>query len=149
MANERVIIMLSDLAAEIERQIKFVMLEKGVPKRSRLVNSVSSSYNENELAWFANFYYEFLSQGRKKFIKKVPHKALLDWIRRYKIIPRDPSISQNQLAWIIQNSIYKNGIRGRNFVQAVNQIAADTFETKIDRDLLNNITYDLTEYFNN
>ncbi|MDF9800790.1 hypothetical protein OKW21_006053 [Catalinimonas alkaloidigena] len=148
--QQRMIQMLSDLAASIEKQIKFVMLEKNVPKNSRLVNSVNSSYNPDqfELAWFANYYYEYLSQGRKKFTKRVPYKALLEWIRRYNIRPRDSKMSQNQLAWVIQRSIYLNGIRGRNFIQAVNDTAQRTFETAIDADLLDTITAELTQYFN-
>lgn len=146
--KERFIQMMSDLAKEIEDQIKLVMKQKGVPsKQGGLYDSVTSSYNNNELSWFATFYYEYLSKGRKKFIKRVPHRALLKWIQRYNIRPRDPSISQNQLAWIIQSAIYKNGIQGRNFIEAVNQTVQDTFEAKIDADLLATITVELDEYF--
>jgi len=73
--------------------------------------------------------YKWVILGRKKGSGKgsrVPIEALVKWIRKNNITPKD-GISINQLAWAIQTSIYKNGIKNgvkpRPFIErAVNNV---------------------------
>lgn len=64
-------------------------------------------------------YGQWVVSGRRKFARKVPIAALLGWIKTKGIVPRPingRAMSVNSLAFAIQNAIYKNGIKGRDFV---------------------------------
>lgn len=108
---------LNSILEDIEITVQQIMIEKGVPSHSNLVKSVEVKNQRNTIVVYCNEYYEWLSKGRKKFTRKIPISALLYWIKHYKIRPRK-GITVNQLAYIFQNSIYKEGIKGRNFIKA-------------------------------
>ena len=61
-------------------------------------------------------YGRYVISGRRKFARKVPISALLKWIDEKGIKPLVPTMSINSLAFAIQNAIYKNGIKGRDFL---------------------------------
>lgn len=61
-------------------------------------------------------YGRYVIGGRRPFVRKVPIAALIDWINRKGIVSTNPKLGTNQLAWAIQNAIYKNGINGRDFI---------------------------------
>lgn len=68
--------------------------------------------------WF-NDYGRYVISGRKKFARKVPIDALIKFIKKNGIRGRNAKgrfISVNSLAFAIQNAIYKNGIKGRDFL---------------------------------
>jgi len=69
--------------------------------------------------WMAE-YGKYVISGRKKFAKKVPISALLKWLKKIGLQGRNKRgrfISHNSLAFAIQTSIWKNGIRGRDFIK--------------------------------
>lgn len=76
--------------------------------------------------------YKWVILGRRKGSGKgsrVPIQALVKWIRKKKITPTG-GMSINSLAWAIQTSIYKNGIKNavkpRPFIErAVNKTLKD------------------------
>jgi hypothetical protein len=61
-------------------------------------------------------YGRYVISGRRPFARKVPISALLKWIAQKGISSSNPRLSSNRLAFAIQNAIYKNGIRGRDFL---------------------------------
>ena len=61
-------------------------------------------------------YGRYVISGRRKFVKKVPIAALLKWISEKGLKPRVAGMTTNSLAFAIQNAIYKNGIKGRDFI---------------------------------
>ena len=93
-----------------------LMVAQGVPPDSQILDSVDVGYSNGLFQVLANDYYQALSKGRKPKARKVPIKALIKWIKE-KGIPFQGGI--NNLAFAIQQSIYKNGITGRNFEEAV------------------------------
>lgn len=90
-------------------------------------------------------YGQWVVSGRRKFAKKVPIAALLDWIKRKGISGRNAKgrfITHNSLAFAIQNGIYKNGIAGRDFVSPAigkdfldlcEKVILDALEREVDR----------------
>jgi hypothetical protein len=115
------------------------------------------------LELYALEYLAYLDRGRPKFTKRVPLDALLIWIRKKRLgLPgrnaqgryqarRSRStgrrISANQLAFAIQTSIYKRGIRGRNFLKPAFAIGENLMEIYLDRDALDDVTRDLDLFF--
>jgi hypothetical protein len=63
-----------------------------------------------------NFYGEFVISGRKPLTKKVPIDALLKWIKAKGITPKKDGMSETSLAFAMQNAIYKNGIKAKDFL---------------------------------
>jgi hypothetical protein len=66
-----------------------------------------------------NLYGQWVISGRKPGTKKVPIAALIAWIKRKGFRGRNKLgrfISDTSLAFAIQNAIYKNGIKGRDFL---------------------------------
>ncbi|GAB2542334.1 hypothetical protein [Rufibacter soli] len=108
-----------------------------------------------KLVAYLEFYAEYLDKGRysvkeKPAIKKVPLSVLLAWISKRRLRGRVRKgkgkgrfISNNQLAFMIQNSIYKNGIRGRHFIQPAFDKGAELFDIYINNQLLDDMTHEL------
>lgn len=86
---------------------------------SDLEKSIEANLRPDGFDIVANFYARFVISGRRPGARRVPVEALLKWIKNRGISGRDARgrfISQISLAFAIQNSIYKNGIRGRDFL---------------------------------
>lgn len=107
-----------------------------------------------QLLVFAADYAIYLDQGRKPGVKKVPIAALLEFIKRRRIRGRVRKgkgrgrfITANQLAFIIQNAIYKNGIKGRNFIQPAFDEGQRLVDIYLNDQLLDDMTYELDRKF--
>jgi hypothetical protein len=70
-------------------------------------------------------YAEYVDKGRKAGARKVPISVLIKWIKKRGIS------NSIQVAYAIQTSIYKNGIKGRPFLKR----AEDTAEIVIDEEI--------------
>ncbi|WP_299988706.1 hypothetical protein [uncultured Pontibacter sp.] len=121
---------------ELAKQIKEFIIaeaEKGGRHKFRkdgrggFVNSTEVEFTTDgvEITLPEQAYY--IEQGRKPLAKKVPIQAIIKWLKRYRILGRDKrsgkyrktsAASINSTAWAIQQSIYKNGIKARPFIQA-------------------------------
>jgi hypothetical protein len=84
-------------------------------KNSKLYNSVESEVNNGVLTIQMYDYAMYVISGRKAGVKKVPISVLISWIKQKGIQPSEGQ-SVNSLAFAIQTSIYKNGIRPRPFI---------------------------------
>lgn len=62
-----------------------------------------------------------------------PTQDLYGWMSKNRIVPKN--ISDNQLAFAIQNSIYRKGIKGKNFIEDLLNMYANTGEQKISADV--------------
>lgn len=89
-------------------------------------------------------YGRYVISGRRKFAKKVPIAALLDWISAKGIKSSNPGMSVNSLAFAIQNSIYKNGIQGRDFITPA---VGDDFLQVIEKMVLDALEREMEEAF--
>jgi len=115
-----------------------------------------------QLTIYAEKYAEWLDRGRKPFTKRVPISAILEFIKKRNLRLRDRKTGRfqrkrwrgrnrdtgrfesiNVLAFMIQNSIYKKGIQGRNFIQPGFDEGQRLVELYLDTELLDDITYEL------
>lgn len=106
-----------------------VMIRAGVPAKSDLIKNTEMTVDANgAFVLLSNDYYIYLSEGRRPRARKVPIKPLLDWIKKYRIKGRNKRgrfITNNQLAFAIQNGIFKNGIRGRKYADKVDNVTLE------------------------
>lgn len=98
-------------------------------------------------------YADFVDRGRKAFTKKVPITALISFIKKRNLQQKFRSSkgrfkSINQIAFMIQNSIYKIGISGRNFIFAGLEAGEKELNLHLDRDLLDILTSDIIKFYN-
>lgn len=114
---------------ELDVLVQQVMIQKGVKKNADLTNSVDWDYGRNQMLMYVNDYYYYVSTGRKPRIKKIPINALISFIKKNNIT--STKYSTNELAWAMQNSIYKAGIKGKNFIQVVEKSVTDFVEIRL------------------
>lgn len=119
----------TDFVQELNLVVQKVLVNKGVKNSSDLVNSVEWEYSRSELLMYVNDYYSNLSKGRKPLTKKIPIYVLVNWIKKYRIT--SSRYSTNRLAYIIQRSIYLNGINGKNFIEQVEKSVSDIVEIRL------------------
>lgn len=121
---------LDSLCHELRKAVQLIYIQRGLKKNSDLVKSVEVKRSpHNEIIVFANFYFEFVDRGRKRFTRKIPLSALIKFIKKNRIKLRKGQ-SINQLAVIFQNSIYRKGIKGKKIIKPVEKI---TEEIMIER----------------
>lgn len=86
---------------------------------SNLQKSVEVKATSQAFEVYMNDYAEWVIRGRKPGGKKVPIAAILDWIKRKRIVGRSARgrfITRTSLAFAIQTSLHQTGIRARNFL---------------------------------
>jgi hemerythrin-like domain-containing protein len=105
----------------------------GIEKNSDLIKSIKIDYsNSDEIIIYANSYAENIQKGRKKFAKKIPINFLIEFVKK-----NGKSVKNvNSVAYAIQNSIYKNGISGKNIINGLEKPLVKTVEPKIDEYLI-------------
>ena len=109
--------------------VQQVLVQKGVKKNADLVNSVDWDYGRNQMLMYVNDYYYYVSKGRKPRAKKIPINALISFIKKNNI--SSTKYSTNELAWAMQSSIYKAGIKGKNFIEVVEKSVTDFVEIRL------------------
>lgn len=126
-------------------------LLKSLQARAVQARSAGGQFTASaSLELYALDYLEYLDRGRPKFAKKVPLDALLKWMRKRRIFNRSRSgqfKNANQLAFILQNSIYRNGIRGRHFLAPAFSEGQQLLDIYLNNDLLDSITLELDQVF--
>lgn len=97
----------------------------------------------------------YLDRGRRPGARKVPLEALIRWIKEKRIgVGRTSrgrftarTVSVNQLAYIIRESIYRKGIRGRNYIQPAFDAGGRLLEAYLDNSYLDGVTADVDAFF--
>lgn len=105
------------------------------------------------LELYAADYAEFVDRGRKALTKKVPIAALISFVKKRNLQQKFRTSkgrfkSINQIAFMIQTSIYKKGITGRNFIFAGLEAGDKELNLYLDRDLLDILTQDIIKFYN-
>lgn len=90
-------------------------------------------------------YFKYIESGRKAFARKVPIIVLLKWLKRKNIQPKQSGMKLNALAFAIQNSIYKKGIKPRKFLQKALDVADIRNELTIEINTL--LTSEIKKFF--
>lgn len=119
----------TEFKKELETIIQQVLISRGVKNNSELVKSIEWDYGRNQMLMLVNDYYQSVSTGRKPKARKIPISALLSFIKRNGI--SSTKYSTNQLAWAMQSSIYKAGIKGRNFIDVVEKSVGEFVEIRL------------------
>ena len=123
---------LSNLGSDFVKELQAVVqniLKNSFRKDTDLAESVSFEYGRDQILMYVNDYYEDISNGRRPNARKIPLYPIIQWIKKNDIV--SPKYSTNQLAFVIQNSIYKNGIRGKNFMDLVEGSVLDVAEVRL------------------
>lgn len=110
----------------------------------------------SQLELFALDYAEWVDSGRKPGGKKVPLSAIILFIKQRGIGQArakngrygERSIGLNRLAWMIQTAIYKNGIRGRHFIEPAFALGQELIDIYLNNQLLDGLTYELEQQLN-
>lgn len=117
-------------AKVIEESVKASLVNIGL-KDSKLYESVEVSIQNDSISVIMPEYYKYVESGRRAGVKKVPHRVLVKWLKEKKI----RSNNYNELAWKIQNSIFKKGIKPRPFLNKAIDNAFNNFDAILDIEL--------------
>lgn len=142
MLKEDLKIILSDLLPELNRITIQFMTNAGVKGQSNLINSTQFIETEKGLALEANYYFTYVNDGRRRGVRKVPIPALIDYIKRYNIVPKGGQ-TITQLAFAIQTSIYRNGIQPKNYLDKIVDTTSDVTEEVVADELSENLADDV------
>lgn len=137
---------IEDLLTELKKITVMTLKNSGVKEKSNLAKSVQYITNKDGVQMLVASYYPYVSGGRKANIKRVPISYLIDWIKRYGIKPRSGQ-TINQLAYAIQTSIYKRGIRAKKFEEKVEIGVADYTALVLSDELAEIVADDMVDMF--
>lgn len=125
--------MIQELINLILNLVKSSWIGTGIDKNSDLIKSVQLQYsNSDGIIIYANSYAENIQKGRKKFSKKIPINFLIEFIKKNNRSAKNV----NNIAYAIQNSIYKNGIVGKNIINGIEKPLLNSIEPVIDKNIL-------------
>lgn len=114
---------------------------------SELQQSIEYVYRDDVFVLLANDYFQNVAFGRRPRARKVPVEDLIIWMKKKGIAPR-PGQTYNSTAFAIAESIYKNGIKARNFVNPVIEVSTDIISEDLaetlSEDIATEIAKDLT-----
>jgi len=108
-----------------------------------------------EMAHYGQFQDQGVSGTEKKYntpfsyrSKKPPHGAILNWVKARKIRFRDSKGrftrgNYKSIAFVIQNSIYKKGIKPSLFFTRPYNLGVERYESKIIKAFINDISKDI------
>lgn len=116
MQNKNYIDAFKSLLGELQQITIEAMAEAGVKKSSDLSKSVKYVITKDGIKMEVLNYYPWVSEGhkvvRRAMVSKVPIDALIRWIKKRGLTPSGGK-TINQLAFAIQQAIYKRGLSGR------------------------------------
>jgi hypothetical protein len=139
---------LKELSNQLVPILKAILEESGVKSNSDLIKSIGAQSDDKLIQFIINDYYEYVSSGRRSGARKVPIENLLEFIKKNNIAPK-PGQTSNQLAFAIQNSIYKSGIQGKHYVdqvlQTMGDYSANAIADEYAAEVADEITLDLTQ----
>ena len=110
-------------------------------EKSIQVKSVSYDITNNKVQINIPEYTKYIESGRKRRAKKVPISVILKQLKRKNVTP------SNSLAFAIQNSIYKKGIRARPFIDRAVKEAQNAITVDI-QDYMDTTIQDIINRFN-
>jgi len=101
---------------------------------SDLIDSIEWRYQNDSFVLIANDYLKYIDSGRRPLARKVPVEELIKWLRKKNIRPQYGQ-TINSIAYALQNSIYKSGIRAKKVLDPIINQTLDTLSEYIAEDL--------------
>lgn len=142
MLKDDLKLILTDLIPDLNKVTIDYLLRSGMKSSSNLVKQSGFVETESGLALMSAYYFAYRSAGRRPGVRKVPITALLDYIKRYGIVPKGNQ-TLTSLAFAIQTSIYKRGIMGLNYferiVESTSDVTEETIANEFSEDLADEI----------
>jgi hypothetical protein len=92
-------------------------------QNSDLYKSIEWDYKNDQFVLLANDYFQSVAFGRQPHARLVPVEDLIKWMKKKGIAPRHGTY--NSVAYLIQQSIYRNGIKARPFVNPIEDVTTD------------------------
>jgi hypothetical protein len=111
---------------------------------SDLIKSIEYTYKDNVFVLVANDYFTYVSTGRRPRARKVPIEDLLKWMKDKGLRPKAGQ-TYNQLAFAIQDAIYKNGIKAKNYINPVMDVTTDIISEDFAENLSEQICTEIAE----
>lgn len=130
-----------ELLLELNVAASKVLIQKRL-SGSDLIKSVEYVYRNDQFVLLANDYFNFVSTGRRPMARKIPAIDIIKWMKEKNIRPRIGQ-TYNSVAFAIVNSIYKSGIKGKNFINPILDITTDIIVESIEYDLSQQIEEEL------
>ena len=146
MAETNYIAAIEGLLNELKQITQMTLNQSGVKQNTDLSKSVQYVVTKDGVNMLVASYYPFVSGGRRARIRRVPIAALIEFIKKNNIRPRGRQ-TINQLAYAIQESIYKRGIKAKNFEDKVATGVADYTAAALADELALLVADDLVEMF--
>jgi len=147
MEKQDILNLLNDLIPQLNKITIQYMTQSGVKGSTNLTKSVGFEVTNTGIALMANSYWYYVSEGRRPATRKVPITALIDYIKRYGLTPRNGQ-TINQLAFAIQTAIYKQGINPKNYadkvIDATGEFTQELLADEIAEDIANEVVQVMT-----
>lgn len=125
--------LIENLSKLILNLVQQSWISAGIDSKSDLIKSIKLNYSSaNGIIIYSNSYAENIQKGRKKFAKKIPISFLIEFVKKNNKSNKDV----NKIAYAIQNSIYKEGIKGKNIINALENPLNKIIEPEINKELL-------------
>lgn len=125
-------VLLEELALATERILAQYKLAG-----SDLSRSVEYKWTGDWFELIANDYFMNVAFGRQRRARKVPVEDLIKWLKKKGIAPKNGDY--NSTAFMIQRSIYENGIKARPYVNPIIETDLDI----ISEDMAYNLSEDI------
>lgn len=148
MVQEELHKILKDLLPKLNTITLDYMSKRGVKKSSDLSKSIEYKLSpQGSVIMESNYYWTYVSEGRRRGAKKVPIRALIEFIKEKRITPRGNQ-NVNSLAFAIQTAIYRNGINPKNYIDGVIDAVGDLTEVTIGDGIIEVIADDVVTILN-
>ena len=110
--------LLQELAMATQKILTIYRLQN-----SDLYKSIEWDYKNDQFVLLANDYFQSVAFGRQPHARLVPVEDLIKWMKKKGIAPRHGTY--NSVAYLIQQSIYRNGIKARPFINPIEDVTTD------------------------
>ncbi len=122
------------------------VLDKYKLRDSDMSKSIEWTYDEKKDSFImlVNDYYQWVDTGRRPRARKIPIEDLIPWVKK-----EIGSAGAVQMAWRIQQSIYKNGIKGKFYSEPLVDVTSEIISEKLATDLSEYICDDLVAAIEN
>lgn len=143
------VIVTKELLSELEVATQKVLAQYKLAG-SDLSKSIEYVYRNDVFVLLANDYFTYVSTGRRPRARKVPIEDIIKWMKHKGIAPKSKQ-TYNQVAYSIVESIYKSGIKAKNYINPVTEVTTDiisediaiTLSEQIATEIANDLTFTL------
>ena len=133
--------LLQELAMATQKILTIYRLQN-----SDLYKSIEWDYKDDQFVLLANDYFQNVALGRPAHARLVPAEDLIKWMKKKGIAPRHGTY--NSVAYLIQQAIYRNGIKARPFVNPIEDISTDLISEDLATTLSEEIATTIAEDLN-